>query len=80
MRATLEVFRSAVRPGEIVRLPFEWSSDDAWKDGVMRPRAEGGEHADDRVERHGTPQYQCEEDRALAEASGECPTCVFLER
>jgi len=78
LRAALRVFETAARPGEIVTLPFEWADDDAWKDGVMRPRR-GERRADDsRVERLDTPQYQCEEDRDAAEQAGDCPTCVWL--
>ena len=47
----------------------------------MRPDP-GGSSEDDRIERHPDPQYQCEEDRAAAEAAferGGCPGCVFLE-
>ena len=82
VRAGLRVFETAARPGEIVSLPFEWADDDAWKDGVMRPRAPGAGHDDSRVERAADPQYQTETDRELAEralASGGCPTCVWIE-
>ena len=33
-------------------------------------------HADDRVERYATPQYQLPEDELAADEA--CPTCVFL--
>ncbi len=82
VRDALAAFDSLTRPGEIVRLPYEWADDDAWKDGVMRPRAAGSSHGDSRVERVSQPQYQTEDDRALAEQalrSGGCPTCVWLE-
>lgn len=82
IRAALQVFETATRPGEIVSLPFEWAEDDAWKDGVMRPRAPGAGHGDSRVERLAQPQYQTETDKDLAEralASGGCPTCVWIE-
>ena len=72
-------------PGRIVALPFAWSEDDAWKDGVMRADASGGstggETSDARTARHDVPQYQEERDRVLAEralAEGGCATCVFL--
>ena len=67
-------------PGTIRRLPYRWSEDDAWKDGVMRP-SPGGSTEDDRIKRHPDPQYQCDEDRVAAEAAlarGGCPGCVFL--
>ena len=87
MRTTLAAFEQLEEPGEIRALPFEWADDDAWKDAVMRPRAEDGGradegHADDRVERHETPQYQTEADRLAAEetlAGGGCESCVFLD-
>lgn len=79
LRAALGAFATLTQPAGIVRLPFEWCTDDAWKDGVMRPRAKGAGHADDRVLRHATPQYQCEADRLLAEAAPSCETCVFLD-
>jgi hypothetical protein len=79
LRAALQVFAIATRPGEIVSLPFEWADDDAWKDGVMRPRRGASGASDSRVERYDTPQYQTQEDRDAADAAGECPSCVWLE-
>ncbi len=91
MRSTLAAFESLDEPGRILRLPFEWTSDDAWKDDVMRPKASSREsagegaaarHEDDRVERVETPQYQTDADREAAEAAmaeGGCATCVFLD-
>ena len=77
MRAALATVRDAKRPGEIVELPYLWADTDDWKDGVMRPRrGGGGDHGDDRSERLPTPQYQTEEDAALADS--DCATCVFL--
>ena len=66
--AALEAFESLREPGCVKRLPFDWSSDDGWKDEAMM----GG---DERLPRHETPQYQTEEDRARAEACGPtaCP-------
>ena len=78
LRAALAVFETATQPGEIVRLPFEWADDDAWKDTAMRPSRGEKRASDSRVERHETPQYQSEEDRAAAEQAGECTTCVWL--
>ncbi len=79
MRAVLARLRDAETPGEIVELPYRWADGDDWKDGVMRPGTggSGGGQEDDRGERLATPQYQTEEDAALADP--ECATCVFPE-
>jgi hypothetical protein len=82
VRDALRAFETLKEPGGIMMLPHEWADDDAWKDGVMRPRSAGGGHDDSRVERTAAPQYQTDVDRALAEqalASGGCPTCVWLD-
>ena len=88
LRDTLAAFEAIQRPGEIRDLAYAWSEDDAWKDGVMRPRtspaSDEGEPdvADDRTERHDTPQYQTDDDRLAAEdalARDGCPSCVFLD-
>jgi D-proline reductase (dithiol) PrdB len=86
VRDALRAFETLREPGGVVRLPYAWGADDAWKEGVLRPRPEaaaaGAPGADERSARVGVPQYQCERDRELAEAalaSGGCPTCVFLE-
>ena len=79
LRDTLAALVSIDAPGTVRRLPYRWADDDAWKDGVMRPEP-GGSATDDRIERHPDPQYQCDEDRAEAEAElarGGCPGCVF---
>ena len=82
MRRALTVLAEASGPGEIVDLPYRWADSDDWKDGVMRPKqskggvASGG-HEDDRIERYDTPQYQTDEDEALADAN--CATCVWLQ-
>jgi hypothetical protein len=83
MRATLAAFEAIDTPGEIVELPLQWRDDDAWKDHVMRPHARGPQerddaHADDRVARSATPQYQSDADRAAADPA--CASCVFLEQ
>lgn len=76
MRAALATVRNARQPGGIVELPYRWAETDDWKDGVMRPKPGGAsDHADDRSARHPTPQYQTEEDAALADP--DCATCVF---
>ena len=79
LRDTLDALVAIDVPGTIRRLPYRWSEDDAWKDGVMRP-GPGGSTEDDRVKRHPDPQYQNDEDRIAAEAAfarDGCPTCVF---
>ena len=77
LRAALARLRDAEAPGEIVQLPYRWADTDDWKDGVMRPQrgASEGARDDARSERLGTPQYQTEEDAALADPG--CPTCIF---
>ncbi len=87
VRAALRAFETFAEPGQVERLPYAWSDDDAWKDRVMRPDPDAAPGAsagasDDRTERHDTPQYQCDADRTLAEAAlaaGGCDTCVWLE-
>ena len=80
LRDTLDALATIDTPGTIRQLPYRWSEDDTWKDGVMRP-GPGGSTEDDRIERHPDPQYQCEEDRIAAQAAlarGGCPGCVFF--
>jgi len=82
MQDTLHALATIDAPGTIVDLDYEWRTDDAWKDLVMRPRSEPNDksertHADDRVQRFDTPQYQSDEDAAGADQ--DCPSCVFLE-
>lgn len=94
LKDALAAFHAIDTPGDIVHLDYAWSTDDAWKDAVMRPRAGSGAGAgraseastasaeDDRAPRHDTPQYQSDEDRRLAEqalARDGCPSCVFLD-
>jgi hypothetical protein len=69
IESALIAFETMRTPGSIMRLPFRWADHDDWKDSVMRPRAEGAgdQHRDDRGERSGEPQYQCEADRVAAE-------------
>ena len=79
---TLSALDSIQVPGTIRELPYQWSDDDAWKDLVMRPDPNSDGHNDSRIERVATAQYQCDADRAAAEATlseGGCSTCVFLE-
>ena len=86
VRGALRLLTDAREPARIEHLPNEWQSDHSWKDRVMRPRSPEDQesssrntstHADDRVERFDTPQYQTPEDAARADAH--CPSCVFLE-
>jgi len=82
VRDALNAFETLKQPGQVSMLPYQWADDDAWKDGVMRPRSPVAKHDDSRVERDATPQYQTEQDRALAEAElarGGCATCVWLD-
>lgn len=80
---TLSMLDGIQIPGTFRRLPYQWQSDDAWKDTVMRPQPDGGRESgmrDDRVARHEQPQYQNEADRLAAERAlqtGQCPGCIF---
>ncbi len=81
MLDALAVVEQADEPGTIVDLPYRWDDDDGWKDTVMRP-AEGGEWDDDRSERFGDPQFQCELDRTAAEATHagqDCLVCAGID-
>jgi len=81
LRDALAAFELLTQPG-VVMLDYEWMDDDAWKDGVMRPRAPGAGHGDNRVERVAEPQYQNDADRELADqalATGGCTSCIWLE-
>ena len=77
MRAALARLRDAEARGEIVELPYRWAETEDWKDRVMRSETDGDSsaHLDDRSARLGTPQYQSEEDAALADPG--CPSCIF---
>ena len=59
----LDAFSSLTVPGSIKALPFRWSDDDGWKEHALADE-------DDRVPRHDTPQYQCDDDRRQAEEMG----------
>lgn len=82
LKSAIEVLRTAETSGEIVDLPYRWRADDDWKDGVMRPSKRGSgkksSHADDRIERFDTPQYQLESDIPDDASAAACDTCVFL--
>ena len=76
----LNLIESAQVPGQIKISKEQWSADDVWKDGVMRPKSDASaqaEHNDDRVERHDTPQYQSAADAEIADP--DCASCVWLE-
>lgn len=79
---TLSALDSIQVPGTIRELPYQWASDDAWKDRVMRPDPDSSaSHSDERVARVESPQYQSDDDRVAALAAladGECKTCIFL--
>jgi hypothetical protein len=67
--AALDAFASLSTPGSVKMLPFAWAEDDAWKRAAFAG-------ADDRQPRYDTPQYQSDDDRRLAEATGGCAICV----
>ncbi|KAA0236661.1 hypothetical protein EDM76_07845 [bacterium] len=73
MLEALEAFSSLREPGQVKLLPFRWDKDDSWKRAMDR--------LDTRLPRFDTPQYQFDEDRALAEAAreGSCPVCGIAE-
>jgi hypothetical protein len=82
--AALRAFAEHREPGQVTHLPNVWSESDDWKDAVMRPAgaAEDSGSGDWRTQRYPTPQYQCEQDRELAQAAmaaGRCRGCVWLE-
>ena len=69
VRAALAAMDELERPGAVKMLPYRWAPDDEWKRETMLS-------GDARTERSSAPVYQCEADRALAAAAGDCPTCV----
>jgi hypothetical protein len=72
MVEALGAFTALTTPGSVKKLPFRWSTDDAWKDTAQRG-------PDDRQPRYDTPQYQNEEDRRRAETN-RVATSVTLMR
>ena len=92
MLKTLQALEASQSPGTFIDLNETWQADDAWKDRVMRPPAQNespdeshdelagdkGRHADDRVERHATPQYQTEADAQAAPDPSQCASCLWL--
>ena len=61
LMAALEGFTTITVPGTVLKLPFQWSEAEAWKETAQRG-------PDDRLPRYDTPQYQNEDDRRRAEA------------
>ena len=57
----LGAFETLDSPGSVKMLSFKWDETEAWKE---KERARD----DDHKIRFDTPQYQCDEDRRLAEA------------
>lgn len=80
----LRAFETLEEPGGVMSLPYAWAEDDAWKERGARPApdSESNGQIDERASRTGTPEYQTELDRELAEAAlatGGCKTCFFLD-
>jgi hypothetical protein len=76
VEAALDLLRTATEPGRIVDLGRVWSSDASWKRHPLSSKGSGG---DGRGARLPEPQYQSEDDRALAEVrhrGGSCSACV----
>jgi len=71
VRSALAAFVELEVPGAMKMTSFRWSASEGWKHEAMR----GG---DARTARSSRPVYQSEADRALAEAAGDCSSCVFL--
>jgi hypothetical protein len=85
MGATVAAFEELGEPGTIVDIDLPWAETDDWKDRVMRPAshdAKSHQRADDRVERHATPQFQTDEDAAAAHAlhaGRDCLVCAGID-
>ncbi len=79
VRSALRAFAELTEPGSVCLLSHRWADDEGWKERANRPDSRSPSGGDRRAERHATPQYQCFSDQRLAEAAGECPSCVFLE-
>ena len=63
LRAALTAFEELSAPEGIVELPAEWSAEPGWEEAAANAAA-----GDSRSPRDTETRYQCEEDRALAEA------------
>ncbi len=70
MAEALQGFATLKEPGSVKMLPFKWDDSEDWKRSAFT--------TDTRLARLDTPQYQCAEDRALAEAASPdgCAICV----
>ena len=85
MRATLAAFDEIVVPGTIIDVDLPWAESDGWKDQVMRTvSSDAGDRqrADDRVERHATPQFQTDDDAVEADAlhhGRDCLVCAGID-
>jgi hypothetical protein len=68
MIEALQGFTTLVEPGSVKMLSFRWDESENWKHTTYT--------TDTRLPRSDTPQYQCAEDRVLAEqaAAGVCIT------
>jgi D-proline reductase (dithiol) PrdB len=83
--SALQAAASITEPGTIVDLGVRWADDD-WKAAPLSwrrsPRAHRPGRSDDtRAPRLPEPQYQCDEDRALAQArtyDEQCMVCIGL--
>jgi hypothetical protein len=64
LRQALEGLTTLTAPGTVLRLPFQWSAEDEWRDTAQRG-------PDDRLPRYDTPQYQTEDDRLRAEVASD---------
>jgi hypothetical protein len=71
--AALDCLESATQPGTIVDLPLNWPAGGAWKRGDV---------GETRKPRDDTPQYQDDDDRAVAaevHRAGRCRSCIGLD-
>ncbi len=62
VRAAMDALASITTAGEIITLPAQWSTDNAW-----RAEAVDSSRGDVRQPRDTTPRYQFDSDRVLAE-------------
>ena len=62
LERALSAFTRLSAPGSVLMMPETWDTDDNWKEKVMTPakKDDHSQSADNRTERLGTPQYQCE--------------------
>ena len=62
VKSAVDALASITTPGQIITLPAEWSSDNAWRAEAVDPA-----RGDVRQTRDMTPRYQYDSDRVLAE-------------